>query len=246
MNSQQLENNLTKTSCKNCILSVYNNNTQTGCLVNRIDSFKSLDENLVIEAYDEEKEFFVINRLCNYYRDKSWNDGVVDEKKIKYEAKVNFDLIIDCKDFDDTDFNKLHGLHEQIIDYGNLKIKMSIFINKAPNIRKIFDSRLQLDNPKITVYFDKFNPHDDIIRTKKSYHIIVNKNNIDQANIFNKLNSLINDNLQRIIVFENNNVLAISNLAYKIESFKLESTNYNTIVEEVIKKSKQDNYYYKT
>lgn len=52
------------TSCKDCPLATYEGKTQVGCRLDRVKAFARTAE--VIEAYDEDKEFFVINdRVCN-------------------------------------------------------------------------------------------------------------------------------------------------------------------------------------
>ena len=48
---------MVETSCKECIFAVYENDTQVGCFANRIEKFKEAKE--IIEAYDDEKEFYV-------------------------------------------------------------------------------------------------------------------------------------------------------------------------------------------
>lgn len=55
------------TSCKNCAFAEYNGKTQTGCYVNMIEHYKNSESKdvEVIEAYDEEKDFFIINnKFC--------------------------------------------------------------------------------------------------------------------------------------------------------------------------------------
>jgi hypothetical protein len=245
MKSQQQENNITKTSCKDCIFSVYHKNTQTGCLVDRIETYKNIDKDLVIEAYDNEKEFFVVNRFCNYYQNSSWNNGIPDTNKIRNQAKVSFNIIVDCKDFGEKEINNLINFYEYIVDYNLQKVDFKIYINKCSGITNIFDIRSQFNNPEITVYFDKFNPHDELIKTKKSYTLILNKENVENdLNMLEKLNDLVNSDLKKVIVLEYKNLLIISNLAYKIQSLISESTNYELIVNKILDESKQNGYYF--
>lgn len=55
------------TCCKNCVFAEYKDKTQTGCKLGRIEKFGPS----VVECKDENTEFFVINRLCNTFHDKS-------------------------------------------------------------------------------------------------------------------------------------------------------------------------------
>mgnify|MGYP003109108494 FL=1 len=61
------------TSCRECIFSVKEGQTQVGCEFDRIDLYKENGSH-VIEAYDEfDNEFFVINnRYCLYRRTEEW------------------------------------------------------------------------------------------------------------------------------------------------------------------------------
>ena len=66
------ENQVLHTTCKNCVFSVVEGRTQTGCKLKRIEAYKKLGTT-VIEAEDlEENEFFVIESWCNGYREKEW------------------------------------------------------------------------------------------------------------------------------------------------------------------------------
>lgn len=60
------------TSCKNCIFAKYEGITQTGCEFNLIDKYKQNNIE-VIEAYDHDKEFYIINnRKCIHARSVKW------------------------------------------------------------------------------------------------------------------------------------------------------------------------------
>lgn len=91
------------TPCKNCCFAVYEDLTQVGCARNRLEKYKKVGSE-IIEAYDEDKEFYVIkNRICPFYRDKKWLDafkGQSDseiERMLTYETMSRFHLIIILK-----------------------------------------------------------------------------------------------------------------------------------------------------
>lgn len=245
MSSESQENNINRTSCKDCILAIYSDKTQTGCQANRIEKYKAQSKDLVFEAYDEEKEFFVINRLCNFYRDKSWNNGQASISKINNECKVTFEVLIDCKDFDKEDIAQFRSLYNDMTDYGEKKISTILFVNHKSKVRSIFDNRSVIGSPQTVIYFDELNLHTHVIQARQSYHILINKTNIHTSDdIFNVVNNKINMDLNRIIAFEYNNIIGISNLAYKVESFKLESIDYKKIINSVIENSKKENFYF--
>lgn len=59
------------TSCKDCVFAEYDGITQVGCEAHILEKYQEATE--VIEAYDEEKEFFVIpGTVCPYKRTAKW------------------------------------------------------------------------------------------------------------------------------------------------------------------------------
>lgn len=87
----------TDTPCKNCIFAEYDNLTQTGCSIGKIDSFKKAGIE-VVEAYDEEKEFFVIKgHKCMFGRTKAWGDENEKDtwaEKIEKEIEMPYQAIV--------------------------------------------------------------------------------------------------------------------------------------------------------
>jgi hypothetical protein len=91
------------TSCKDCKFSIYDGKTQVGCEFNLINKYINAGIN-VVEAYDEEKEFYVINRICVYSRHKSHahsKEDVIKSSKIRYQiiyilSDTNIDDFLLC------------------------------------------------------------------------------------------------------------------------------------------------------
>lgn len=102
------------TSCKNCIFADYNGKIQDGCHKSALAKYKQLG-NKIIEVYDDDKEFFVIEkRKCIHYRPPSWIDfnyysdeeywqGI--EYKLQTELQLQYTAIIyisPTQSFDDA------------------------------------------------------------------------------------------------------------------------------------------------
>jgi hypothetical protein len=229
-----------KTSCKNCLCSIYEGKTQTGCSFNRIDKFKGS----VLEAYDDEKEFYVIERFCNYYRNPKWNNGLLDIDKIKSESAISFDVIIDCNNLDsdiDTD-NIIDTLKN--LNYYNDKISISLVHsnlsskNIRKNVFKIFCSiRCTITE---TIDLNEY-VHNLIWSSNSTYHTIVDVSNKSELSQLYKLNNLINDDIKQATLFNLNTTKVLSNMVYKIESSINNQTNYDINVQGVIKKSLESN-----
>jgi hypothetical protein len=85
---------LYSTPCKNCCFAVYDGITQTGCELNKIDTYHVCSVN-IIEAYDHEKEFYVIDGQCNSFRTRDWKFKNPDYLKlIQEQTKIVFNHFI--------------------------------------------------------------------------------------------------------------------------------------------------------
>ena len=235
---------MVETSCKECIFAVYENDTQVGCFANRIEKFKEAKE--IIEAYDDEKEFYVVSRLCNLYRNQKTHEDLDQELLIANEqSSLSFDLFIECSDISNLD-------QESILKLLNYKGKFDVrLIHKSSNdlhekykildfSRKII-SKFNIDCP-VTQYLD-FNTtmHSILLKTRKSFHVILDT--VKNENILEKVNNLINNEMVKAVVVECDQELFISNLAYKVQSFNDESAEYAENIDNIIKFSKEKELY---
>lgn len=89
------------TPCKYCAFGLWVDKTQVGCVAERLKQFKDANVELV-ECFDDEAEFFVINgRNCNYFRNvNTLGDFDVMEllKQVKEETTIKCDLILMAND----------------------------------------------------------------------------------------------------------------------------------------------------
>lgn len=86
----------THTCCKNCVFAMYVGNTQVGCELGRTRKF--MDQGFLLEARDDEKEFFLVNgRNCRAYRNKIWGENVTKPerpKRVREEMAVRVDALV--------------------------------------------------------------------------------------------------------------------------------------------------------
>jgi hypothetical protein len=112
------------TPCKNCVFAVYENNTQTDCFLKYLDKYRQVTS--VLEAYDDNKEFFIINeKKCLGYREQKWFDRLdMQNSNITQKAEkvlsnnyIKFSLVVNLKEFDlehlDNLTNQIKNLHIQ-------------------------------------------------------------------------------------------------------------------------------------
>jgi len=93
------------TSCKACVFAEYDDMTQVGCSRGMLKKYKDVGAN-VVEAYDEDREFMVIeNRLCPFYRTKGWIDRIPEEdfdatveRMLALETRLSFHAIVFVED----------------------------------------------------------------------------------------------------------------------------------------------------
>ena len=95
MSSKPLDKPLDKlqeTSCKKCKFAIYDGQTQTGCEDNRIEKY--LEQDRCFEAYDNEKEFYVIRTLCSCYMEKTV-DLTLDQMKELSKKTFGIGIYVD-------------------------------------------------------------------------------------------------------------------------------------------------------
>jgi len=90
------------TACKNCIFATYEDNTQKDCMLDELYLFRKHNIE-ILEAYDEEKEFYIINKnKCLKYRTKDWkytNEGLIEQEKMVWdEISLRYHAIIFADD----------------------------------------------------------------------------------------------------------------------------------------------------
>ena len=214
------------TACKNCIFAQYHDNTQYGCKVGRIEQYRAIDPNIILEVFDEEKEFYVINkRICLYYRNEGWLERLVESEDINhsihhYESivrkamkiKVHFIITHHKNQHIDKLCNTLKSIQKQ-------KIKPTIVtvinrnLDRMPNsvIQKILESYLpnidlwkvhgaiNLDLSDLT-YVDMV--CDATKNNSYSFYITVPSGILLNPDLMQELDEAINDDLQTFHMIE--------------------------------------------
>ena len=209
------------TPCKSCKFADYQDNIQTSCLLGKIDLYKKRNVE-VLEVYDEEKSFFVINnKKCPSFRTEQWytkkNIGSIEEAKalvykeneLKYIALIysepdmtidNFKTIIDSLVSQEIRPKGVMVIREKNQKYLTSIKEMSLILNetKIPwRLQKFIDEDMNFDQ-KIrasirSAPMDRF--YFLIYPSKYIYCDFIKKINkyIEDGNSFGCIN--LNDNL---------------------------------------------------
>lgn len=112
--------NIIHTPCKQCVFAKYENITQTDCELGYIDAYKKNHTENVLEVYDNDKEFYVINnKKCVGYRENKWFkqfDAEMADLEIKKQIFFEHNRLdyISCIYIDDMTKTELENIFLQI------------------------------------------------------------------------------------------------------------------------------------
>lgn len=227
------------TPCKKCAFAIYENKTQTGCYLGYLDKYKNKNVE-ILEVYDEEKEFCVINeKKCLGYRENSWfdkrnlSDLSLDEKakKLMENNYLHYLIIINLEPFDSDE--KLTVLKNELSSLV-IKPQKIVLIRYQNNknhpyqkLQQLLDScdldcewRVQtmLDNEKT---FDNI-MYETMNHNKKHRFIMIINGVGDKTNdIINKGSSVVYDEMDRFVVIRNQSksVILFSAANYRYSLF---------------------------
>lgn len=132
------EINAISSSCKLCLFAIYDGDTQVGCELNRVEKVKNHNTYELIEATDDEKNFYVLNNhICPYQRTNNWIHADSNDRKAMVEKEVYMKwvatIIAHTYDID------LIEKRLQEISSQNIKPSaITLALNNCPNIEEIF------------------------------------------------------------------------------------------------------------
>lgn len=241
MKSQPQEN-LIKTSCKNCAFAVYEEDTQIDCAFGRIEKFKDS----VTEAFDNDKEFFIIDRLCTYFRDKKWgyNDNSMD--KVEEESAISFDIIFDCNEISELFFETIKNFlindayyprkhtiflaHEYEKPVKNQIIALSKFFNKNTIVSCCFS-------------FEQF-IHEQAMKSKNVFQAVIRPENVGfSADYLTTINEAINQHLTKFVIAKVDGVTFVNNFIYKSFQHISPCSEYNKHIDSLVNSIKSSDMY---
>lgn len=194
-----------ETSCKNCIFADWADYVQTGCTADRLKNFDQ------IAAYDEEKQFCVIDTICTYYRPKTWNNGVPSVTKAEDECTPSVTIIFYIKDDSLETIESLCWNISYISECYSLK-KVQVILThnetvKPSNISKVTKLLDWLNISYCGVGTFSYNPEyiGEIEVFKKVKGVFVHRvKDLDSFDLrhMDEINHVLNINGERIIFFD--------------------------------------------
>jgi hypothetical protein len=233
------------TCCKNCVFSVYSGITQELCALNYIDTYRKKGVD-IIEAYDNEKEFFLINdKKCIGYRENKWfkqfnlDNATLEEKIGKYleSNQLNYSLVLDLKKINKSELDQIL-LSVKSLSVTPEKIIFIRYVNDQQNfpyeyIQELLNKheltnlpwRIQTTIESDTDYLEIL--HNITMNNTKSRFIVSITNKTDGLkDLIEKANTIVHKDLDQFIVLKNqdNTCLVYSVSVYRYEWF-INSTN---------------------
>lgn len=242
MKSQPSEHTI-KTNCKDCAFASYKDKTQISCEFNRIEKFG--DD--AIEAYDDDGEFYVIDRLCTYYRNKAWGYTSEDKGRVLKESALGFDIIFNC--------NNINATQAQIIthfinnhNYYPSKVNVILIHDYShyADAKELVSSIARQASTKIDITIcDSVTSqiHQILLKTKHGYHALIEYPELLEINSLFKLNSFVNDDLNKLVAANVNGIEFIGNFVYQIFYNMNNNQNYQDNIANILKDCKSKDMY---
>lgn len=233
-----------ETSCKECIFAIYENDTQTGCTANKIEQYKDK----IIEAYDEDREFFVVNGICTLKRPLTWNDGKADVAKATHQISQAFDIIIDISYIELDTYNSLKNVLANI-DYYKDRYKFLLICNQATELYR--NSTIKKINTELgynveIIYDNEYGMQNLQKKCSGTYSIRSSLKNMHLiSNSMNELNNEINNNLKKVILYRNKDLYILSNFAWKLIYSKLDK-DFEKNIQQIITDTTEKNLFLET
>ena len=228
MRSKRLDNNY-QTACKNCVFAVYDHKTQIGCQLGRVEKYIERDE--VIEAFDDDAEFYVIQGICNTVREMEWNNGVANIEKVMKEARPKFDVYMDAD-------NISEGYVEELIQFYNDTLDMDFDItwtmmadaSLKKDQRTLVATALRGMNARVVEGVDlNYTTSEEILKSRRSFSLMIDYVSVLDPNIFNRIDVLLNEELRKFVYYTLNDTHVISNLSFHIYKKNLDSMDFIAI-----------------
>lgn len=242
MKSQHKENTV-RTNCKDCAFAIYDQNCQKSCVFGRIEKF----DKDVIEAHDNDKEFYVINRLCTYYRSKLWGYSENDVEKVQQESAISFDIIFDCDNINDAQsqiiihFINNHKYYKNKVNFVLLHEYQNHESAKGCISKIARDSKQQVNITMCSKI--EYQIHQLIMKSKHGYHAIIKYPELLELNVLHSLNNYVNHDLNKLVIANICGTHFIGNFVYKILNSINNSHAYFENIDTIIEDAKNKNMY---
>lgn len=209
-----------KTACKTCIFSevalgdsIYDGEHQTGCLVGRLDKFKEQER-----ANKSEDDFYIIDGVCNTCRGEAWlNQNLHGDavSTVLREVQLTVDIVLYSVDeaYDELP-RKLEQAISACVKQNKIPAKRIVVVVKSDNLNftELYNLVQDMTSPYdlpfqlVRIVEDEADMGRSIEmgvdKCKSQYTAIFNVNDKIPTNFIERLNDLVNNDLQRVLLIE--------------------------------------------
>lgn len=213
---------LIHSSCKDCVFAKYDDKTQIDCHLSLLDKFKKADVE-IIEAYDDTKEFYVINsKKCVGYKEEKYFKARDLEKlslkeKIEYISDnlfIDYAIVVNIKNFTGIE------LKEICTKISHMQIKpKELFLIRYQKDKKAYDFKFlekllketKISKWKIKTIIDDESDFVDILHhtmnenKKHRFILSIDKDYTDFAKIIEHAQEIIYEKFTTFQVLSNSN-----------------------------------------
>lgn len=207
------------TPCKSCVFAIYENKTQVDCHLDYISAYKNSGAE-ILEAYDEEKEFYIVNnKKCIGYRENKWfeqyemQNSTIEDKIQKYKEtnQLHYSLVINLKSYD---YDDLKSLCSQISQLSIVPQKIAFIRYKHNNTFPFEKIQNLLTEYKINIpwrvqtMLDNDEPyrlvlHNFVSINRQRFIVSVSEPANDLIEIINSANKIVHNDLDQLQVATN-------------------------------------------
>ena len=244
MKSKQLDK-VAETSCKDCKFAIYEDKTQTGCEAGRAEAY--MEKGMGFEAYDKDKEFYVINTLCSYKVDKRYDLSLEQIKKIR---KKTYGIAVYIEEETDGLEETIKSICDINYDHGSIYVCLShsykmlcpeFTNNMRKHMRSLEDAGIH--SIKVVVYGNEKQRDYDTFKkiAVQNYITKLNVGEVVEKDTYKKIDKSVNDLLERYVFFEDSSSSTI--LFKAINNRYLDHRDYDKMQTALREESKETSLY---
>lgn len=216
-----------QTSCKSCAFAEYTDKTQIGCSLGMLEKFQKAGVEIV-EAYDEEKEFFIIKgRLCNGCRPPEWVEKHQDKDLIalvKKEISLRLHVVIPVME---TTYDHIYVSIDALKKQNKLPHKVTVALNQdgiVPSqiISHLRDSSFEwgvftsLERDETGKRVKEGRLIDHIMeKATEPFFMVLTAGHILDTDVIEKLDQLLNEKLERFSLIEADDFYVVQTALHK-------------------------------
>lgn len=201
------------TSCEKCAFAKYDQITQTDCLLGLIDKYRKTSHIEILEAYNDDKEFFIVNnKKCAAYKTQEFFDerNILDKTEYAFKNfEIKYNAIIDARPYTPEQLSPIFEELKQASVSPEI-ITLITYEYKAPGDYFVALNKSELKT-KWKIKNLKHQEHDFIavaheiinLGNEKCPFVLTVQNKDNLAKIVDKANQVVYEEFKRFAVITN-------------------------------------------